>query len=200
MSRKEPEADQIEQEMAEVDDWDPSRMAAAQAVTLKVLEYRGRPEDMGATAIGVTPEALRDWVILTGRRLAEQETERRRRLEGRTRTTPIEGCEDYDPSEFWKAFERFKSALQALERLDGDLGRSARASAAAAFRGGPLPVSLPDSERSLVCTADDALTAVRAVLSAPAATGRVQGGRKSLETDMWTLEQALQAFERLLGE
>jgi hypothetical protein len=200
MSEKDSEAEQIEQEMADVDGWPPARMNAAEAVTFKVLEYRGRPDDLSAAALGVTPEALHDWVILTGRRLAEQEGDRQRRLAGRTRTTPIEPCEDYDPSEFWKAFERFKTAVQALERLEGDLGRSARASAAEAFRGGPLPVNLPGSENSLVCAADDALVAVRTALSAPAATGRVRGGRKCLETDMWTLEQALQACERPLGE
>jgi hypothetical protein len=138
---------------------------------------------------------MRDWIILTARRMADRETARHRRGAGRTRTSPVDPCEDYGPSEFWKAFDGFKAATAALEARDGAAGRAALAGAAVAFRGCPLPAGLAGPERSLVAAADEALSRVRTVLSIPGAAGGSPGGRKCLETEFWNLEHALREFE-----
>ena len=188
--------EELARELAAVDNWSEERLAAAQKVTEEVLELTTRPDgEKEIAGLAAAGRPMRDWIILTARRMADREAARHRRGAGRTRTSPVDPCEDYDPSEFWKAFDGFKAAIVALESRDGAAGRAARAGAAVAFRGGPLPADLAEPERSLVAAADEALFRVRTVLSIPGAPGGSPGGRKCLETDLWNLEHALREFE-----
>lgn len=138
---------------------------------------------------------IRDWVIYIARQEAERNAERARVAALRTRTSPVTPCEDYDPREFWKAYERFKAALAALGSLCGSVGAHARAAALLAFNGGPLPTELADWGRDLVGLADRALAEVRTALSIPAKWGGTTGGKKSLKADLENLRHELARFE-----
>lgn len=186
--------EELAREIQAVDGWSPERMAAARGLTMPMLD----------AAMGANPEAdieklaaagspIRDFVILTARRMGDHAAERARRLQGRTRTSPVDPCPDYDPQDFWKALEAFRAARRAME---GAVSPATLAAAVIAFRGGPLPEGVPEPELALVTAADAALATVRTVLSVPGERMNCpRGGPKCLDTDQWLLEEELRRFE-----
>lgn len=104
-------------EIQEVDNRTPERMATARSLTVPLVEAAMDADsaaDIAKFAAAGAP--LRDFNILTARRMADHAAERKRRLMGRTRTSPVDPCEDYDPRDFWKAMDAFDGLERGRRR------------------------------------------------------------------------------------
>lgn len=197
MDGRDPTIDDLAREMAEMDEWSEERLGAVRQLASELSQIAADPEsEEQISRLVAAGRPIRDWVVYVARQEAERTVERARVAASRTRTSPVTPCTDYDPREFWKAYERFKAALAGLGALPGASGTRVRAAALAAFQGGPLPTELPDWEWDLVGLADRALAEVRTALSIPAEWGGTTGGPKSLKADLETLRFELDRFEQ----
>ncbi len=200
MSEPDPTVQDLAREMAEIDEWSEERLAAVRQLASELSQIAADPDsEEQISRLVAAGRPIRDWVIYVARQEAERNAERARTAAGRTRTSPVTPCADYDPREFWKAFERFKAALAGLTALRGAAGAQTRAAALVAFRGGPLPTEPPEWERDLVALADRALADVRTALSIPAEWGGTTGGTKCLKVDLLNLEIELDRFQSLVA-
>lgn len=191
--------EEFAREVQGVDQWTPERLAAAQSLTIALLEARMSADSEAYTAkLASTGAPLRDFIILTARSMADHAAKRQRRLTARTRTSPVDPCEDYDPRDFWKAMDVFKDSLRAMAKA---VSPATLAAAAISFRGGPLPgEEVPEPERILVAAADAALAQVRSALSVPGEKiNSPTGGKKCLATDQWVLEEELRKFAEFVA-
>jgi hypothetical protein len=197
MSERDPTNEELAREMAAIDEWSEERLAAVRQLASELSQIAADPDsEKQVSGLIAAGRPIRDWVIYVARQEAERNIERARVTASRTRTSSVTPCTDYDPREFWKAYERFKAALAGLRALPGSAGTRARAAALVAFQGGPLPTELPEWERDLVGLADRALAAVRTALSIPAEWGGTTGGPKSLKADVENLQLELDRFDQ----
>lgn len=196
MGEIDQELQDLAREIAKIDDWSAERLAAVRQLESELALTAADPDrEEQISRLIDAGRPIRDWVVYVARQQVERNAERARAAASRTRTSPVTPCTEYDPREFWKAYERFKAALASLEALRGAAGVRTRAAALVAFKGGPLPSELPDWERDLVELSDRALAGVRTALSIPAEWGGTTGGPKSLKADLENLRFELSRFE-----